>query len=188
MDILCLHYLWLQQAALCLRRKKECWVGLLHCFNSHLPSTETVTLLLFEDYMLNTIFMHVSLTCHHRKLWLVSFLFLPRPKCFSSFVGPPTPNTNTCAWSCESVATWQPSMCVNGDNRWCLERTVAASTARLHACYIGAWWEHKVMENEVGFLIRQRPLGKAHLCKASLTEFLLVIERKFVLYLRKTSH
>lgn len=117
-------------------KKKKCWVGLLHCFNSHLPSTETVTLLLFEDYMLNTIFMHVSLTCHHRKLWLVSFLFLPKPKCFSFFVGPPTPNTNTCAWSCESVATWQPSMCVNGDNRWCLERTVAASTARLHACNI----------------------------------------------------
>lgn len=44
------------------------------------------------------------------------------------------------------------------------------------------------MENEVGFLITQHPFAKTDFCKADLTEFLLVIEQKFVLYLRKTSH
>lgn len=135
MKILHLHYLWLQQAALCLRRKRECWIGLLYCcFKSHLPSPGTVTLHLFEDYMLNTIFVHVSLTCHHRKLWLVSFLFLPRQKCFSLLDLPP--QTQTLVHDPVSLSPLGSRPCVNGDNRWCLERTIAASTARLHACYI----------------------------------------------------
>lgn len=46
------------------------------------------------------------------------------------------PKHNTCARSCEFVASWQPSLCVSGGNRWCLERTVAASTRRLRARYI----------------------------------------------------
>lgn len=78
---------------------------------------EVFSLLLFQ-YSLH------ECTCHHRKLWLVSFLFfclsIERQRHFPSSVGGHTPHIHSRAavWSCASVTSWQLSPGASGGNRW----------------------------------------------------------------------
>lgn len=172
MDILRLHYLWLQQAAFCLRRREAELASCIIGFNVMLYWSLAIyrkndLTFIWRLHAENHFLFTLAWSRMSSQELVVSFLPVLTETEMLFFLCWTSHPKHKHLWTILWVCRWLAAVRVSERRQQVVFRkdcsSIHSQAARL--LHRRVWWEHKVMENEVGFLKTQRLLGKTRFCK-----------------------